>query len=97
MELWIRSQDNKMLFKAEEIEYIHRYPSVFNIKEYFAINVNECEFGEYETEKRALEIIDEIQYLLKPTPIISPTLKSDKLLNEKIEEASTYVYEMPKN
>ena len=61
----------------------------------------------YKSEERALEVLDEIQNILKPIikikyeyddsqPIMNGEwLKSLKEEN-KIEELSTYVYEMPK-
>lgn len=52
MNLWIRSQDKKDLIKAE---YISTSDSGY------CILVNGFNFGFYETAKRALEVLDEIQ------------------------------------
>ena len=63
--MWIRSQDGKKLVKVTSVHiYVKSYGT-------FAIEgLNECsagyvedifDVGEYETEERALEVLDEIQ------------------------------------
>lgn len=66
--------------------------------------------AEYKTKQRALEVLDEIQNILKPKYILdSSSIKpnGDSWIengivmqncnaNARIEELSTYVYEMPK-
>ena len=99
MKLWIRSQDKNLLIEIYAI-------SLFQ-KTIFASNKECKEFilGTYSTEKRALEVLDEIQNILKPQMIIS---KVGKPIAETcdgtvyiepneydIKELSTYVYEMP--
>ena len=64
--------------------------------------------GTYKTKERALEVLDEIQNILKPKVFIEP-IKVDKMLESglndlvlhtenvsKIEQLDTYVYEMQK-
>ena len=65
--------------------------------------------GKYDNEKRALEVLDEIQNILKPKYILdSSSIKpngdswvengivmQNYNANARIEELSTYVYEMP--
>ena len=64
MDLWIRSQSRETLIKAGKIfaEDEEVYAKVDN------------EFGErigvYKTKERALEVLDEIQNILKPQKII---------------------------
>ena len=66
----------------------------------------DCILGIYNTEHRAIEVLDEIQKLLQPQMVLS---KVGKLIAETcdgtvyrepdeydIKELSTYVYEMPK-
>lgn len=83
MNLWIRSQDKKILLNPIFIEYdrktvenktnlycgIHKIITFYNGIQYI--------LGEYETQKRALQILDEIQKI-------------------KSIEVNDYVYEMPK-
>ena len=103
MELWVRSQDKEELVKAERL-------SVYNKRIY----INEYDengycIGIYATRERALEVLDEIQNILKPKYILdSSSIKLDgdswtengEILqkytaNARVEELSTYVYEMP--
>lgn len=101
MELWIRSQDRDYLIKVKSLvieESKNNIYRIFGDGRYLGI---------YESKERALEVLDEIQKLIKPTikinyeyddsqPIIDGEwLKSLKAEN-KIEELSCYVYEMPK-
>ena len=71
MELWIRSQDRKRLYKATELliekdiykdwcietEIGHDYIT----KDVWYICVNQARLGKYFNEERALEVLDEIQ------------------------------------
>ena len=102
MELWIRSQDRTTLMKVDrlDIEYSN---GLYLIKSDGFVTL----LANYKSEERALEVLDEIQNILKPIikikyeyddsqPIMNGEwLKSLKEEN-KIEELSTYVYEMPK-
>ena len=67
--------------------------------------------GTYKTKERALEVLDEIQNILKPKYILNTSsIKPDGDFyeengvifqkydaNAEIEELSTFVYQMPKN
>lgn len=99
MELWIRSQDKTVLTKINSIgiEYDKKLIGYGNV----------CvKLGEYATKERALEVLDEIQNILKPQMIISKVGKpiaetcDGTIYREPDEydfkELSTYVYEMPK-
>ena len=97
MELWIRSQDKKMLEKING----------FEIVDGSTIQVNGFHYGTYKKKERALEVIDEIQSILKPviTYTQKEPIKSDlgqgiyqikQDVDLKIQQVSTYVYEMPK-
>lgn len=78
MELWIRSQDREDLIKVDNLglAYKGKYTFVDNdrIDDKFYI----CQFtpdfhtklGEYTTKERALEVLDEIQDILKPRNLI---------------------------
>lgn len=61
MDLWIRSQDRKMMEKAVAIKIAHYMENETNS---IVIN-NDYVFGEYATEERALEVLDEIQKFLE--------------------------------
>lgn len=58
MELWVRSQDRRILQKVDNIFLDANYDNK-RICSYD--NDSEIELGTYETEKRALEVLDEIQ------------------------------------
>lgn len=76
-----------------------------NSGEYYEI------LGTYKTKERAIEVLDEIQNILKPkyildTSSIKPNgdfyeenemIFQDYTANAKIEELSTFVYQMPKD
>lgn len=102
MELWIRSQDRTTLMKVDRLD-IDYSNGLYLIKSDGFVTL----LANYKSEERALEVLDEIQNILKPIikikyeyddsqPIMNGEwLKSLKEEN-KIEELSTYVYEMPK-
>ena len=107
MELWIRSQNKKCFMKVYDI-----WIDDTDMKDqgYITIMANSdfsFELGDYKTEERALEVLDEIQNILKPTikinyeyddslPIMNGEWLKSVKRESKIEELSTYVYEMPK-
>lgn len=102
MELWIRSQNKGTLMK---VEILGQTDGI--IKAYFP-NGN-VELGNYKTVERALEVLDEIQSILLPNIKLITRNYTDEELEEcsikdlvvppiedvKIQELSTYVYEMP--
>ena len=108
MELWIRSQDRGSLVKVDNL-----YVSVGNYICYYVEKGKEIpntyyrpsgELGRYKTKERALEVLDEIQNILKPQSIIKNSGKiigsfEDILVREgatyELKELSTYVYQMP--
>lgn len=104
MELWIRSQDKEILLKVNELEIEANMIIAFDNNKY------QC-LGTYKTKERALEVLDEIQNILKPKYILdSSSIKpngdywvengivmQNYSANARIEELSTYVYEMPKD
>ena len=65
MELWIRSQDKKKLCVAKYFELDNDETGIFCFNgESYSVFV-----GKYSTKERALEILDEIQNMIKPTLI----------------------------
>ena len=74
MDLWIRSQDKEILVKVEYLEYFYKkmhYANEekpreehHNIGTYIS-NEQFIILGEYKTEQRALEVLDEIQSFLE--------------------------------
>ena len=107
MELWIRSQDKKTLKLADNLD-------IYSIKDEegidFFIEESGTTLGCYKTEERALEVLDEIQTILKPKFIVNTGEPIDKgylaignehicfdtLKTEIIDYSkSPYVYEMP--
>ena len=102
MELWIRSQDRRVLTKVDEIWISNQNAIYCN---------NDWEAGQYETEERALEVLDEIQKLLMPQvkAIYNNKIEEVKLQDFtsdiivkpiiediQIQQLNNYVYEMPK-
>ena len=68
MDLWIRSQNRKMMERAVAVKIAH-YKEDGKMSNSIVIN-NDYIFGEYETEERALEVLDEITNLIKPKYLI---------------------------
>ena len=113
MELWIRSQDRTDLVKVNALWVIENQiwmevPFYENHKKIgLTITGHNHQLAEYKTKERALEVLDEIQSLLRPTfkinyeyddsqPIIDGEWLKSLKAESKIEELSCYVYEMPK-
>ena len=109
MNLWIRSQDKERLIKVSNVQYTYRKGDLYSDvrgKHYIGTYYDNLEIlGEYTTKERALEILNEIQNILKPKIIYNQSnpietmndaiyqIKQD--VDMKIQELSTYVYEMP--
>ena len=111
----MRSQDKMNLVKIRQIslnyqnnkQIIANYiPELYeNSGAYYEL------LGTYKTKERAIEILDEIQNILKPKYILdTSSIKPDGDFyeengvifqkynaNAKIEELSTFVYQMPKD
>ena len=108
MELWIRSQDKRILQKIDNIYLDANYGNK-RICNY--VDDYKTELGTYKTKERALEVLDEIQNLLKPKYILdTSSIKLDGNFyeengvifqkynaNTEIKELSTFVYQMPKD
>lgn len=104
MELWIRSQNKRVLEKTNNFTI-----TKVDDEEYHIINNTFTIMGKYKTFERALEILDEIQKLLQPQTIINYKSKLEfypeyavqnvviPIPKTEIKELSTYVYEMPKD
>ncbi len=76
MELWVRSQDKKVLTICKKLCVGGTYGNEIIVDD-------TCTLGEYKTKSRALEVLDEIQKLLK-------TAEINYCFN-------VIVYEMPEN
>lgn len=105
MNLWVRSQNKRILQKVDNIFLDANYENK-RISTYDGDNI---ELGTYKTKERAIEILDEIQSLLQPTieykPIVQEeynpayTYKHFVKVDDNIEikELSTFVYQMPED
>ena len=100
MELWIRSQDKRILQKVDNVFLNANYDN----KRISTYDGDSTTLGEYKTKERALEVLDEIQNILKPQLIIKDSGKiigsfEDTIVREgatyELKEFSTYVYQMP--
>ena len=117
MELWIRSQDKTKLVKVNSLWVMDNQiwmevPFYENHKK-LGLTVSGCnhKLATYTTKERAIEVLDEIQNILKPKYILdTSSIKPDGDFyeengvifqnydaNAKIEELSTFVYQMPKD
>ena len=109
MDLWIRSQNRKMMERAVAVKIAH-YKEDGKMSNSIVIN-NDYIFGEYATEERTLEVLDEITNLIKPKYLIridNHESINDFLNNENNSYVSaegvgmvsninqTLYYEMPK-
>lgn len=91
MDLWIRSQDKKSLRIVSNINIIHEDDKFFICNYTGIANIK---LGKYEYEKRALEVLDEIQEFIEDKEKSNIEITSDG-----INQSITYpkiVYEMPK-
>lgn len=116
MELWVRSQDKKDLVKVNTLWIMDNQiwmevPFYENHKKLgLTVTGHNHKLAEYKTKERALEVLDEIQEILKPKTIIK--FNEKEVYDEKenmvistlfpyetfdIKQLSTYVYEMPKD
>lgn len=87
MELWIRSQNMQLIRKANyEMCYNER-----NGHNYIVIDGDVL--GSYKTKERAIEVLDEIENILKPQEYEIPTTLNTFIFSTNI---SNYVYQMPK-
>ena len=109
----MRSQDKMNLVKIRQISlnYQNNKQIIANYmpESYENSGVYYELLGTYETKGRAIEVLDEIQNILKPKYILdTSSIKPDGDFyeengvmfqkynaNAKIEELSTFVYEMP--
>jgi hypothetical protein len=92
MELWVRSQDKETLIKSYEL-YIRPYSNIYVIRAKRTSNI----MGLYKTKQRALEILDEIQSLLKPKYMAKEinTPITNRKIDIEVFPYGTIVYEMP--
>lgn len=85
--MWVRSQDGRILVRVQYLSISHA-----NQKQICGdIGVSENDFilGEYATEERALEILDNVQYHLK--------IRSEHTLGTEGDSYKGYfVFQMPK-
>lgn len=104
MELWIRSQDRHNLLKIDRLD-VDDYTIQANFKAVSDDGFDYITIGRYKTNKRALEVLDEIQNLLMPQVISKRIDNSVEIANlnhvvnptyETIQQLNTCVYEMPK-
>ena len=70
MELWVRSQDKRILQKVDNIFLDANYEDK-RISTYDGDNV---ELGTYKTKERAIEVLDEIQNFMRDYAYVKPTL-----------------------
>ena len=99
MDLWIRSQDKEILIKCEKI-MIEKDRDIFVILNYIDTK-NWFRLGYYKSKERALEVLDEIQTILRGKYATSFDYKT-ALKGFKPEETEKMlelmaVYQMPKN
>jgi hypothetical protein len=103
MELWIRSQDKTFLKKVNTIGIVEGQDFCF-----ISENIT-TDLGKYKTKERALEVLDEIQNILKPKMIVN-TYKVEQaklcdgtqfiqpMLDDiQVQSATSYVYQMPED
>lgn len=96
MDLWIRSQDRKDLVAIDGRLSITRVPTEkYNVEDGYRIEHFSFLLGIYKTEKRTLEVLDEIQEVIK---WIQKDMKYTTIgdMNRLKGSFEDYVYEMPK-
>ena len=102
MELWIRTQSKQSLVKVDNVSIAEQTKTRYNV------DSGKWILGRYNSFERALEVLDEIQNILKPQLLVRRNDDNDKellgalqkgvtqKLDMEFKELSTYVYEMPK-
>ena len=88
MELWVRSQDKRILMKVDNIFLDANYDN----KRISTYDGDNTELGTYKTKKRALEVLDEIDEFID---LFQRNGFGDVLSNEGVHPKHT-IYEMPK-
>lgn len=88
MNLWIRSQDRRTLLKANRID-VDDTDIICWDNDY---RCSETYMGKYKSQKRALEILDEIQY--KINNYVADVYMARAIYVGESQEP-TYIYEMP--
>lgn len=87
MNLWIRSQDRKILIPIDNALYIPQSRTGEN----FGIFYKDIMLGYYTKEERTLEVLDEIQRLIEDLQYIGYAIEKEKFCGYRPN-----VYEMPK-
>lgn len=93
MELWIRSQDRECLMKVNRVDY-----SLSNSEHRIYVNGFGTLVGHYETEERALEVLDDLQKCLSAEFEFKGTYeKVDATIKTKmLNGLYGVIYNMPK-
>lgn len=91
MELWIRSQNKEFL---HNISFVYLSQEI-NDNGTIDICGNCITLGTYKSKERALEVLDEIQNILKPQVILKKGKIEGCPDGYEIKELSTVIYEMP--
>ena len=86
MQLWVRSQDKECLTNISNIQYVYKNYN-HGLGTYYD---NLKLLGTYKTKERAIEVLDEIQNILKKDKFEDERFCCDKL-------TKAMVYEMPKD
>ena len=87
MNLWIRSQDRKILIPIDNALYIPQSRTGEN----FGIFYKDIMLGYYTKEERTLEVLDEIQRLIEDLQYIGYAIEKEKFCGYRPN-----VYEMQK-
>lgn len=94
MELWIRSQDKTALIKSEDIRLYYMKANAPDNETEIWLKDRDVPVAVYESKKRALEVLDEIQskikqqFLCKPNPTLSckDIERAEDVLNLKYKQ-----------
>ena len=99
----MRSQDKRILQKVNNIFLDANYEN----KRIITYDGDNIELGTYKTKERALEVLDDIQNILKPISILKENAgvyafndESLHIVNPtyfEVKSLDTYVYEMPED
>lgn len=97
MDLWIRTQDRMRLVKPRRLA-IKQETKNWGGDWYIYESQNSLRYGTYATKERALEVLDDIQDILKPKlhHISDKDLEGNDIKVLGIEYVNSIIYEMPK-
>ena len=101
MELWIRTQNREKIKKVNGVEFIQSGSALYDGIKYSIYETDGEKIGGYETKERALEVLEEIQTIIRNKYVINfdYNVALNGLKKEDVQHIleQMAVYEMPES